>query len=114
MSATINYEKFSKYFNDAPVLEIPGFAHPVTDLYVWQCLQVDYSDALWSYLEDIEPLLCPQDENVKTDLTTRNKEQLHGSQTNEPRRRNNRSRIDYQVINYSSIFFASDSRLYRS
>ena len=34
MSATINYSIFSKYFNDAPLLKIPGFTHPVTDMFV--------------------------------------------------------------------------------
>jgi ATP-dependent RNA helicase DHX57 len=32
MSATINHETFVKYFNNAPLLTIPGFTHPVTDL----------------------------------------------------------------------------------
>lgn len=36
MSATINHETFVKYFNDAPLLSIPGFAHPVTDRFVLQ------------------------------------------------------------------------------
>ena len=31
MSATINEETFVKYFGGAPLLTIPGFAHPVTD-----------------------------------------------------------------------------------
>jgi ATP-dependent RNA helicase DHX57 len=31
MSATINYETFVNYFDGAPLLTIPGFAHPVTD-----------------------------------------------------------------------------------
>ena len=31
MSATINHETFVQYFNGAPLLSIPGFAHPVTD-----------------------------------------------------------------------------------
>ncbi|PPQ64076.1 hypothetical protein CVT24_008889 [Panaeolus cyanescens] len=34
MSATINHEVFIKYFNNAPLLSIPGFAHPVTDKYL--------------------------------------------------------------------------------
>ncbi|KAF9531893.1 P-loop containing nucleoside triphosphate hydrolase protein [Crepidotus variabilis] len=34
MSATINHETFIKYFNGAPLLTIPGFAHPVTDKYL--------------------------------------------------------------------------------
>ncbi|KAF5368409.1 hypothetical protein D9758_002162 [Tetrapyrgos nigripes] len=34
MSATINHETFVKYFNNAPLLTIPGFTHPVTDVYL--------------------------------------------------------------------------------
>ncbi|KAJ3111071.1 hypothetical protein HDU96_006010 [Phlyctochytrium bullatum] len=34
MSATINSDTFSAYFAGAPVLNIPGFTHPVTDLYL--------------------------------------------------------------------------------
>ncbi|KAF7303226.1 Dead deah box [Mycena kentingensis (nom. inval.)] len=41
MSATINHETFIEYFGGAPLLEIPGFTHPVKDI----------------YLEDIFPLI---------------------------------------------------------
>ncbi|KAI0931624.1 hypothetical protein AcW2_000470 [Taiwanofungus camphoratus] len=41
MSATINHEVFSRYFNNAPLLTIPGFTYPVED----------------KYLEDIVPLI---------------------------------------------------------
>ncbi|KAJ3297123.1 hypothetical protein HK104_000837 [Borealophlyctis nickersoniae] len=34
MSATVNSETFSNYFNGAPVFEIPGFTHPVRDVYL--------------------------------------------------------------------------------
>ncbi|KAI0673812.1 P-loop containing nucleoside triphosphate hydrolase protein [Trametes maxima] len=34
MSATINHEVFVQYFNNAPLLTIPGFTHPVKDLYL--------------------------------------------------------------------------------
>ncbi|KAH9932077.1 P-loop containing nucleoside triphosphate hydrolase protein [Epithele typhae] len=34
MSATINHEVFVKYFNNAPLLTIPGFTHPVEDIYL--------------------------------------------------------------------------------
>ncbi|KAI0652536.1 P-loop containing nucleoside triphosphate hydrolase protein [Trametes meyenii] len=34
MSATINHEVFVEYFNNAPLLTIPGFTHPVEDLYL--------------------------------------------------------------------------------
>ena len=31
MSATINHEVFIRYFDNAPLLTIPGFTHPVED-----------------------------------------------------------------------------------
>jgi HrpA-like RNA helicase len=34
MSATINQQVFVDYFDGAPVLEIPGFTHPVKDIYL--------------------------------------------------------------------------------
>ncbi|KAK2461453.1 hypothetical protein APHAL10511_005916 [Amanita phalloides] len=79
MSATINYEKFSQYFNNAPVLQIPGFSHPVTDY----------------YLEDIEPLLRSRNEHRAPEPNTLNREQ---NSTDKLRRHNNRSYIDYQLI----------------
>ncbi|KAF9982153.1 hypothetical protein BGZ65_003180 [Modicella reniformis] len=36
MSATINSELFSGYFDGCPVYEIPGFTHPVEELYMEQ------------------------------------------------------------------------------
>ncbi|KAG9322329.1 hypothetical protein KVV02_001550 [Mortierella alpina] len=36
MSATINSEFFSGYFDGCPVIEIPGFTHPVEELYMEQ------------------------------------------------------------------------------
>jgi HrpA-like RNA helicase len=35
MSATIDSETFSSYFVNAPILNIPGFTHPVQDLFVY-------------------------------------------------------------------------------
>lgn len=34
MSATINAELFQKYFNDAPMLHVPGFTYPVKSLFL--------------------------------------------------------------------------------
>ncbi|KAG0001580.1 hypothetical protein BGZ79_004460 [Entomortierella chlamydospora] len=36
MSATINSELFSGYFDNCPVIEIPGFTHPVEELFMEQ------------------------------------------------------------------------------
>jgi ATP-dependent RNA helicase DHX57 len=40
MSATINQELFSKYFDGAPAIEIPGFTHPVQDFYLEDILDM--------------------------------------------------------------------------
>ncbi|KAL7285060.1 hypothetical protein ACG7TL_000151 [Trametes sanguinea] len=43
MSATINHEVFVRYFDNAPLLTIPGFTHPVEDLYLEDYLpRLDY------------------------------------------------------------------------
>ncbi|KAI9060487.1 P-loop containing nucleoside triphosphate hydrolase protein [Trametes sanguinea] len=43
MSATINHEVFVRYFDNAPLLTIPGFTHPVEDLYLEDYLpKLDY------------------------------------------------------------------------
>ncbi|KAH9957470.1 P-loop containing nucleoside triphosphate hydrolase protein [Lactifluus volemus] len=34
MSATINHETFVRYFSNAPLLAIPGFTHPVKDMFL--------------------------------------------------------------------------------
>lgn len=34
MSATLNAAAFSKYYNDCPSLNIPGFTYPVEELYL--------------------------------------------------------------------------------
>jgi len=34
MSATLNATAFSKYYNDCPSLNIPGFTYPVEELYM--------------------------------------------------------------------------------
>jgi len=39
MSATINAEKFSAYFNSCPIIEIPGFTHPVQEFYLEDVIQ---------------------------------------------------------------------------
>ncbi|XP_022910622.2 dosage compensation regulator mle isoform X1 [Onthophagus taurus] len=40
MSATIDTTLFSKYFNDCPVIEIPGRAYPVQSFFLEDCIQI--------------------------------------------------------------------------
>ncbi|XP_024028399.1 DExH-box ATP-dependent RNA helicase DExH1 isoform X2 [Morus notabilis] len=39
MSATINADLFSKYFGNAPTIHIPGFTHPVAELFLEDILE---------------------------------------------------------------------------
>jgi HrpA-like RNA helicase len=56
MSATINHEVFSRYFEGAPVLLIPGVTHPVTDRFV-TCQFPQNIGSACRYLEDIIPMI---------------------------------------------------------
>ena len=38
MSATMNAEEFSKYYNGAPIMNIPGFTYPITTYYLEDAL----------------------------------------------------------------------------
>ncbi|XP_063227826.1 ATP-dependent DNA/RNA helicase DHX36-like [Bacillus rossius redtenbacheri] len=40
MSATLNAEKFSEYFDNCPTIDIPGFTHPVKEFYLEDVLQM--------------------------------------------------------------------------
>lgn len=72
MSATINHEIFMKYYDDAPLLSIPGFAHPVVDKWVHVRFQ-PYSrinNEHVRYLEEIIPQIkyqAPSSRSQKND-----------------------------------------------
>lgn len=40
MSATLNANQFSRYFNNCPTLEIPGFTFPVKEFYLEDVLEM--------------------------------------------------------------------------
>merc|ERR1719232_1390843 len=40
MSATIDTTLFSSYFNECPIIEVPGRAHPVQEYYLEDCIQM--------------------------------------------------------------------------
>ncbi|PFH52275.1 hypothetical protein AMATHDRAFT_57321 [Amanita thiersii Skay4041] len=87
MSATMNHEKFAKYFDNAPKLEIPGFLYPITDL----------------YLEDFEHTVSPgshlsrvENNDDNKDGVQQDNEDVASSKGSRKRRRANR--IDYELI----------------
>lgn len=41
MSATIDTTLFSSYFNDCPIVEVPGRTHPVKEHYLEDCIKVE-------------------------------------------------------------------------
>jgi len=69
-SATLDAEKFSEFFDDAPIFRIPGRRYPV-DIYYTKAPEADYIDAcvvsvlqihVSQPLGDILVFLCGQDE----------------------------------------------------
>lgn len=40
MSATLHVDLFSNYFGGCPVIDIPGFTHPVSDFYLEDILRI--------------------------------------------------------------------------
>ncbi|KAJ3029969.1 UNVERIFIED_CONTAM: hypothetical protein HDU68_010546 [Siphonaria sp. JEL0065] len=62
MSATIDSETFSNYFNGAPVLNIPGFTHPVKDVYLEEILQIS------RYLPETRRVRPQQQQVTKQDI----------------------------------------------
>ena len=40
MSATLNAEQFSRYFDNCPMINIPGYTHPVVEYYLEDVLSV--------------------------------------------------------------------------
>lgn len=42
MSATLNAERFSKYYENSPCIHIPGFTYPVTEYYLEDILQMTH------------------------------------------------------------------------
>ncbi|KAJ6520085.1 P-loop containing nucleoside triphosphate hydrolase protein [Mycena sanguinolenta] len=66
MSATINEQIFIRYFGGAPLLTIPGFTHPVTDIYLEDLIpQIKYrpSASRYSRKESGEALQAFRDEH---------------------------------------------------
>ena len=53
MSATIDTTLFSNYFNNCPIVEVPGRAFPVQEYYLEDCIQV-----LLSYILNLERTRC--------------------------------------------------------
>jgi ATP-dependent RNA helicase DHX57 len=106
MSATINYETFVRYFDDAPLLTIPGFTHPVKDLCVLSKAQSLHLTRHSSYLEDIVSLISYKPASVKqskkTDAGDALREELrsHGldeETINVVQSISQTERLDYQV-----------------
>ncbi|KAL8478072.1 hypothetical protein ACS0TY_030098 [Phlomoides rotata] len=63
MSATIDAERFSKYFGECPVIRVPGFTYPVKTFYLEDVLSVVRS------MENNQ-LTCPKNnETMKNSLT---------------------------------------------
>lgn len=93
MSATINQQLFSEYFNHAPTIEIPGFTHPVTDYYLEDILEMTGHKST---------LKTPKKRSGDTDLATWQQQYRESGYSEstvkalEPYR--NQDNIDYELI----------------
>ncbi|MCO5577396.1 hypothetical protein L7F22_031228 [Adiantum nelumboides] len=81
MSATIDQDTFSRYFDSAPVITIPGRTHPVTDFYL-----EDLRALMGARDEDREPKRAGMDYDLIAQTT---KNDLPASQQSGRRRRRN-------------------------
>ena len=54
MSATLNTDAFSAYFDHCPVLQVPGFTHPVEDFFLEEVLELTgYTGTVQKELADL-------------------------------------------------------------
>ncbi|KAF7730393.1 hypothetical protein EC973_002199 [Apophysomyces ossiformis] len=94
MSATINQKLFSGYFNGAPVIEIPGFTHPVEDLYLEDVL------SMTSYTSKLPmPKRDKEDSGEWAEWQLKYLEQGYDAQTVRLLERyRNQDKIDYDLV----------------
>ncbi|KAJ7631194.1 P-loop containing nucleoside triphosphate hydrolase protein [Roridomyces roridus] len=105
MSATINHETFINYFNGAPLLTIPGFTHPVTDIYLEDIVpQIKYrpSAARSTRKESGDVLKAFRDEHKEKGLDDASISAIQIISRSD--------RIDYQLVAELVRFIMSDSK----
>ncbi|KAH8992445.1 P-loop containing nucleoside triphosphate hydrolase protein [Lactarius akahatsu] len=74
MSATINHETFVRYFSNAPLLTIPGFTHPVEDMFLEDFVNlIDYRPmaSKGGKKQDDDDLVADKEEYVSAGLDER-------------------------------------------
>ncbi|KAH9178563.1 P-loop containing nucleoside triphosphate hydrolase protein [Lactarius sanguifluus] len=74
MSATINHETFVRYFSNAPLLTIPGFTHPVNDMFLEDFVDlIDYRPmaSKGGKRQDDDDLVADREEYVSAGLDER-------------------------------------------
>lgn len=67
MSATADSERFSKHFNNAPMIEIPGTTFPVEDIYLEDIIQFTKYKSLNS-IKSSRKYTNEENELIKNDL----------------------------------------------
>ncbi|KZV16627.1 hypothetical protein F511_12083 [Dorcoceras hygrometricum] len=72
MSATIDAERFSKYFGGCPIIQVPGFTYPVKAFYLEDVLSIVQSTennhvTCLSNNEDIESSILTEDRKIALD-----------------------------------------------
>ncbi|KAF8481792.1 P-loop containing nucleoside triphosphate hydrolase protein [Russula ochroleuca] len=93
MSATINHETFVRYFSDAPLLSIPGFTYPVTDMFLEDFINLlDYRPSAnrGGKKQDDEDLPANREEYLNLGLDERSATAVQAI--------NRSDRVDYALI----------------
>eukprot|EP00959_Pyramimonas_sp_CCMP1952_P433447 9076811-Pyramimonas_sp.AAC.2 len=61
MSATLNTEVFSAYFDNCPIVSVPGFTYPVDDFYLEDVLElVGYTSKVKKELQSADNQLASE------------------------------------------------------
>jgi ATP-dependent RNA helicase DHX29 len=116
MSATVDAERFSKYLDGAPVLQVPGRTFPVTSMYLEDAIELTGYSLDNSYHEkkytDLDDDADVDDINTKEGSKPGEAKMLRGYSS---RTRNTLSQIDeyqieYELVQQLMISIATDKR----
>lgn len=93
MSATLNEEKFSEYFNDCPVIHIEGFTYPVQELFLEDILEETGFDK-FNKAAKKEPVWCQYKYKNQNENAAKNFDMIVGNYANALRGRYSQKTIN--------------------
>lgn len=93
MSATLNEEKFSEYFNDCPIIHIEGFTYPVQELFLEDILEETGFDS-FNKGPKKEPVWCQYKYKNQRANETQSFDMIVGNYANSLRKKYSQKTID--------------------